>query len=267
MKYLTYFAFFFCFYGTAQTSYWELIKSIDVKNIQAWDVDPMGKLIYARKDALTKLDTSFNVRFTQSIKSFGTISQIDSRHSLKTLIFSEDQQAIAFVDNTLTFHKGIKDLSVINVAYATNVSYSAQTSRYWVFDGDNSKLVLVDENRRQPQVMENLAGTLGTLDLFQLYEIENRLLLFDKSKGIYIFDIYGTLVDFIETENAISIHFSDEHLFYMTNEELIRVNIRNRESVRMPLPEAQMLSFRVLGNYVFFQSADKIGKYLLKKHI
>lgn len=267
MKYLICFLLFGGFYVNAQSDSWELLRSVDIKDVQAWDVDPMGKLIYARKDALTKLDTSFNVQFTQSIKSFGTISKIDSRHSLKTLIFSEDQQSIAFVDNTLTLHKGVKDLSVIDVAYATTVSYSAQTSRYWIFDGDNSKLILIDENRRKPQVMENLAGTLGTLDLFELYEIENRLLLFDKSKGIYIFDIYGTLIDFIETENAIAIHFSEEHFFYMNNRELIRINIRNRESIRIPLPESGLLNFRVLGNYVFFQSANKIGKYLLKKHI
>ena len=251
-------------YLIGQEEYWSLSREVEIKNIEAWDVDPMGKVIYAKNEVLTKLDSSFSVQFTQSLKSFGAIKKIDSRHSLKTLIFSEEQQAIAFIDNTLTFHKNLKDLSIINVAYATHVSYSAQTNRYWVFDGDNSKLVLIDENRRRPQVIENLAGTLGTLDLSQLIEIENVLLLFDKSKGIYLFDIYGSLIDFIATHNGISIHFRDEHLFYVTSNELIRVNIRNREEVRIPLPE-EVESFRVLGRYIFFQTPTHLKKYLLKR--
>lgn len=244
---------------------WQLLKSVETDELMAWDVDPMGKIIYAKNDALIKLDTSFNVQFTQSVKGFGAVTKIDSRHSLKTLIFSEDQQSVAFIDNTLTFHKGIKDLSLIDVSYATNVSYSAQSNRYWVFDDDNSKLLLVDENRKNPQVMENLQGTLGSLSLFQLIEMENVLLLFDRSKGIYLFDIYGSMIDFIETKNAKSIHFEGGRLYYMNDTELVRINISNRNEVRIPLPEKELISFRVLGRYIFFQTPSHIKKYFLKK--
>lgn len=244
---------------------WELLESVETGSIQAWDVDPMSKVIYAKSDALIKLDSSFNIQFTQSVKEFGAVTKIDARHSLKTLIFSEDQQSIAFIDNTLTFQKGIKDLSLLEVSYATNVSYSGQTNRYWVFDDDNSKLLLVDESRRAPQVMENLQGTLGSLSLYQLMEMENVLLLFDRSLGIYLFDIYGSMIDFIETINAKSIHYEDGRLYYMTDDELVRINIKNRNVVRIPLPEKELVSFRVLSSYIFFQTPTHIKKYFLKK--
>lgn len=256
--------FLFVFSSFSQEN-WELLKSVETGKILAWDVDPMSKVIYAKNDALIKLDTSFNVQFTQSVKGFGAVTKIDARHSLKTLIFSEDQQSVAFIDNTLTFHKGIKDLSLLNVSYATNVSYSAQSNRYWVFDDDNSKLLLVDENRRAPQVIENLQGTLGSLSLFQLLEMENVLLIFDRTLGIYLFDIYGSMIDFIETSEAKSIHFADGRLYYMTDDELVRINIKNRNVVRIPLPEKDLVSFRVLGRYIFFQTPTHIKKYFLKK--
>jgi hypothetical protein len=252
---------FTCF---CQSENWSLINEYEVKNLYAWDVDPMGKIIYAQRDAITKLDSSFKIQFTQSVKGFGNISKIDARHSLKTLIFSEDQQSIAFMDNTLTF-KDSKDLSLIDVAYGTHASYSAQTSRYWIFDGDNSKLVMYDEARNNTQVMENLSGTLGFLDLEELFEIENILLLFDKSKGIYLFDIYGTMIDFFATENAKAIHYENGRLFYLTDKELVRISLKVRKERRIKLPTENITNFRVLGNYIFFQTEIGLKKYLLKK--
>jgi hypothetical protein len=255
--------FFISSFAMGQEGNWKLIHEYQAEDIYAWDVDPMGKVIFAQRDAITKLDSSFQIQFTQSVKGFGSISKIDARHSLKTLIFSEEQQSIAFMDNTLTF-KDAKDLSLIDVSFATHASYSAQTSRYWVFDGDNSKLVMHDDTRNKTQVMENLSGTLGFLNLDELFEIENILLLFDQAKGIYLFDIYGTLIDFFETKEAKAIHYADGNLFYATSTELVRINADHRVETRIKLPEITIKNFRVLGNYVFFETDMGLKKYLLK---
>ena len=249
------------FIGTSQNNQWKLINSIDIKNLNAWDVDPMGKVIYSQRDNLVKLDSSFNEEFTQSLKRFGNVAKIDARHSLKTLVFSEEQQSVGFMENTLTF-KDKKDLANIDVSYGTHASYSGQTNRFWVFDGDNSKLVMFDESRNNVQVMENLSGTLGFLRLEELFEIENTLLLFDKTKGIYLFDIYGTMIDFIQTENAIAVHYEDGNLYYLTADELVRVKIRDRSERRIALPEDTVLNFRVLGKYIFLQTRSGIKKYI-----
>ena len=243
---------------------WQLIRAVPQKAFDAWDVDPMGKVIFARRDVLTKLDTSFNVEFTQSLKSFGNVTKIDARHALKSLIFSEDQQAIAFIDNTLTMHKGLKDLTAIDVSFSTTASYSAQSSRYWVFDGDNSKLVLIDELKSRPQVLENLAGLVGAPEIHEILEIENTLFLLDKSQGIYLFDIYGSFIDFIPVQNVIGMHYTDNFLFYLTDKTLNRMNLRNRRTRSFELPEENVNSFRVLGNYVFLKTPQHLKKYELR---
>ena len=254
----------FIFSSLAQSREWIQISEHEVKGVDAWDVDPMGKIIYSKNDRLYKLDTSFSIQFTEGAKRFGFISKIDARHALKTLIFSESQQAIAFIDNTLTMHKGIKDLALLDIFFATHVSYSAQSNRYWVYDVDNTRLVLVDVNRNTVQVTENIAGLLNTLEVDELMEIENVLLLFDKSKGIYMFDIYGSMIDMVETYNAKAIHFSDNTLYYINDSELVRVNIKNRERTRIKLPESGITNFRVLGSYIYFQTPTHLKKYLLK---
>jgi hypothetical protein len=162
-------------------------------------------------------------------------------------------------------HKGLKDLGKYDIAYATHISYSAQSNRYWVFDGDNSKLFLMDETLQRPQVIENLSGSLGGLNVNQLMEIENRLLIYDQSKGVYLFDIYGSLIDFIAFTDGLATYLTKDYLYYITSEDLVRLSLRSRREVRKKLPESNIVKFRVLGNYIFFQTDTHLKKYLLKK--
>jgi hypothetical protein len=265
MKYvIILFALFATSFIFTQDKEWILQQEYTIQEIDCWDVDPMGKLIYANEDVLIKLDSNFQVLFRQSLKEFGNISDIDARHALKTLIFSENQQTIAFLDNTLTYHQSVKDLSISNVSYATKASYSAQSTRYWLYDVDNTKLIMFDEVRNQPSVIENLAGILGTLSVDVVREMENYLLILDKTKGIYVFDYYGSMIDFIETDAALNVAINKGYLYYLTKENLVRFDLRARDELRLNLPSEGVIDFRILGNYIFLQSADGIKKYLLK---
>jgi hypothetical protein len=255
--------FFHFHFLNGQNATWRLLNKIEVSDCQSWDVDPMGQIIFSSNDVLVKLDTNFQVQFQESAKNFGIITSVDARHSLKTLVFSEEQQVVAFLDNTLASHKGAQDLTEYDVSFATHVSYSGQSTRYWIFDGDNSKLVLVDETKNRPQVLENLAGIIGSFQVHQLLEIENILFLFDKTKGIYLFDIYGSLIDLFETNEARQIYFFDGNLFYITTNQLVKWNIKTREKESIELPEKNCLEFRVLGNYFFFRTDSYLKKYVL----
>lgn len=260
--YLCLFSFFLFTLVSAQE--WRLEQSFPMTDIDSWDVDPMGKVIYSKKDVLIKLDSNFQVMFRQSLKGVGAIEVVDARHALKTLIFSEEQQAIAFLDNTLTFHQSVHDLSGSNVSYSTNASYSAQSNRYWVYDADNSKLMLFDEMQPQPMVIENLSGILGELVVNDLREMENTLLVLDQSKGIYLFDYYGTLIDLIETDGAISVSLVKGFIFYLTPEALVRFDVRSRDEILFRLPDNGVIDFRIVGESIYLRTAEGIKKYLLK---
>lgn len=244
---------------------WKLNRTHKVADVDAWDVDPMGKVIYAKKDVMIKLDSSFTILFRQSTKGTGNISGIDARHALKTLVFSEDQQTISFMDNTLTQTKNSKDLTAIGASYVTKVSYSAQSTRYWAFDGDNSKLILFDDIRNQPTVIENLSGLLGELHINQLMEVENMLIAFDQEKGIYLFDYYGSLIDFIETHGVRHVHFYKGDLYFLKENELVSMDLRTRRSISVSLPVNDVLAFRILGDEVYLQTPSEIQKYFLKR--
>lgn len=242
---------------------WKIIDSIEIKSEQ-WDIDPMGQIILSNKDVLVKLDSNFNKLYYQSLKGFGNISSLDARHALKSMIFSENHQLIAFLDNTLTYYQPPKDLAEDNVYYATSVSYSNQSNRYWIFDGDNTSLFLFDQTQGNYQKIENLTGIIGSSGYLDLKEMENKLIIHDFNKGFYFFDLYGSLIDFIESPSSSSPFLLNDVLYYLSDKRLKRINIRTNEKDEIYLPDERISSFRILGDYFYFNTAESIKKYSLK---
>lgn len=246
-------------------SKWTLVKSYINDDIIAWDVDPMGKVIISKGDVLIKLDTSFSIQFSQSNKRFGEISKIDARHSLKSLVFSKDQQLVGFIDNTLTFQEGIKELSEEDISYATDVCYSGQTNRYWVYDADNSKLVLFDNSIENKTEINNLAAITGGAEPTSFFESHNQLILYYKGIGTYIFDYYGTLVRFIDNKKMEAIHISKDFLYFIEDGQMIRMNLKTMNKIGVPLPILDVTEFRIFENFVFFKNSKGIKKYFLNQ--
>lgn len=229
-----------------------------------WDVDPLGNVIYAKSDALYKLDTAFAVQFKQSFKFFGNITSIDATHNQKTLIFSDEMQHISFLDNTLTSTSGNKSLEDLDIFYAKFVCFSQISTRFWVYDDINSKLLRFDEGKKEPVVVENLNLLLNEIELVDFFESNNNLYLITKNKGVYVFDNFGTLINRIENIETKSLDVVNGDIFYIEDNYLIKRRKDGLET-KLTLPEEGILDFKVLGQYVYFKSSDSLKKYSLKK--
>ena len=249
-----------------QTQQWKLVHTIEENNIDAWDVDPVGRVLYSKGDRIKKLDTTFTEVFTQSSSSFGKIAIIDAHLSLKTLIFSKNQQQIGFLDKTLTFLEGTIDLLKIDVSYATNACYSNQTKRFWIFDSDNSKLLRFEgyKSSRLKTEITNLYSITGQMNAPTfLSESQNDLLLFYKGVGVYVFDYYGSLIRFYEYPKALDLHYSEDYLFLLNKGTILRINRKTGEEKTIKLPIENALELRVRGDNIFLKNKDGIKEFFL----
>jgi len=261
---LIFFVLIFSQLGLTQNDpQWRLDHFYKSTDINAWDVDPMGKVILAERDVLVKLDTSFVPLFTQSTKQIGEIAFLDAAHSLKTLVFSEMQQYISFVDNTMTFQEGIKDLTTYGIAYATNVCYSNQTNRFWVFDGDNAQLLLIDQTGGQISKINNLSSITGGVQPKVILERNNELLVFYEGVGVFFFDYYGSLISQYESMDTKAVHFNREYLYLVNDREIKKINRKTNQHQIYKLPDIDILEVRVLGEVLFIQTPEGIKKYIL----
>lgn len=251
--------------SVGQSYKWKLENSYNNKNIEAWDITPLEEVIVSDKGALYKLDTNFQLAFTQSKKGFGTITKIDARHSLKTLIYSVSHQMIGFVDNTLSFQDGKIDLSALNIGYGTQVCYSDQTSRFWVFDEQNARLVRFEglQSSVAQSEISNLMSITYNDDPTSLIESQNQLFLFYESAGIFVFDYYGSLLRKYPYEDAIQIYPTEKYLYILRESTIVRLDRRSDMEESIELPKSGIEDLRVFGNSVYFKDKNGVSKYSL----
>lgn len=223
-------------------------------------VDPLGYPIWFAKDAIYKMDTTGNLLFQQSVKAFGEITDMDLINPMKYLVFFREQQSIGFFDNTFTPYQQKTSLTDLGISYATLVCYSMQFDRFWVFDQDNSTLVLFNSDGKRSREIENLNGLIGLKDPVQMMERFGYLYVVDENRGVYIFDMFGALINYIEVPNIKWIDVDANNFFYIDNAQLCGYNFRTKSKFctlisGVPNPKFQFVKQRF---YVLFNTVLKV---------
>ena len=243
---------------------WRLDWEITPLVSPVWQADPFGNLIIGEKDQLTKYDSTGVRKFVQSSKYLGVISAIDPSNPMKTLIFSEQQQIVGYIDNTLSKQQESIELSDYDLSYVTLVATSSQPDKFWVYDQDNSKIVLIATNAQQGQRIENVNGLLGCKEIFQLFEKDNYLYLVDRQRGLYQFDTYGTLVFHWESVGTLWAKVEGGFAYMLKDRFLQVLELSTRNITNIPLPGPDIVRFQKLGNGFYFAGKDRIQKYSLQ---
>ena len=177
---------------------WNKKMSYKIGEGEVWSIDGLENFYVSQNSLINKYDSVGVLKFSQSIKSLGRMTQIVPVNTMKLVHFSEEQQTLCYFDNTLSSMSDCIELSDKGIVNAVLVSASNQPNKIWVLDNLNSKLVLLAlDNQSQPQEILNLRGVLDIEKISQIVEKNSRLFLLDQEKGAYVFDLYGSLIEFI----------------------------------------------------------------------
>lgn len=224
-------------------------------------VDPIGYTIWFAKDAVYKMDTTGNLMFQQSVKAFGEITDMDLVNPMKYLVFFREQQVIGFFDNTFTPYQTKTRLSDLNVSYATLVCYSMQFDRVWVFDQDNSKLILFNNDGKRTLETENLNGMIGLEEPVQMLERFGSLYLVDENRGVYIFDMFGSLVNFVEVKGIEWIQVDANNFFYTQEGQFCGYNFKTKSHFKMVLKEAQNPQIQMIKQKIYLLNKNVLNVF------
>lgn len=248
-----------CFYSQSPFTL-SKIDSVQV-NADEFTVDAIGYIYTAEKDIIEKRDTSLHLLFRQSVKMTGQITTIDVTNPLKPLLFFLPQQSILFIDNTLTPYQNLGSLSNLGVSYATLVCYSEQFNRFWVYDQDNSQLILFDNDGKKIRNTENLSGLIGVVNPVQLLEKNGILFLVDENRGVYLFDMFGTLINFFEISNLEWIQADENNLYYILEDKIYSRNIKFNTDFTVAMPSNYLPKFRISKDLFYFKKGNQIDVF------
>lgn len=240
----------------------EEVKSYPISEQAIWMVDGLENIIISDRDRLTKYDKNGKLLFEQSQKSLGRLDKIELVNSLKIYGFSESQQLVCFYDNSLTSMEKCIDLSEYDLVNVSTVASSGQSDKMWAFDQVNSSLYLLSfKGLLQSQNVKNLNGILQAEHIAELIEWDNKLFILDNQKGIYVFDLYGTLIRFIEVPHVKWIQFYNDYLICLKEGKLEMISLQNdKKSVYFPLTYEGVQDFYVDDAYIYLRSATIITK-------
>lgn len=244
---------------------WEKIRSHSVNEDEVWTVDLLENIYISEGEMIHKYDSFGSLKFSQSIKSLGGATCLVPMNAMKLIHFSEEQQTLCYFDNTLSSMNDCVDLSRKNIVSAELVCGSSQPNKIWVLDNLNSTLHLLSLGVvQQNQEVGNLQGVLDVANITQIRERSNTLFVLDKSKGIYVFDLYATLIEFIPGENIQQLDAYDRTLFTVSKNMLsVRLLVTGEEfSVELPIDDVDELCYR--NHFFYLRSGGNIHKYRLQ---
>lgn len=251
--------------GVAQENYsWKKCAELEIDSLGIWNVDVLGNVYLTKKELLQKYDSIGLLKFSQSQKSIGRISSIQPINTMKVIVFSEEQQQFCILDNTLTQFEPCIDLMDNDIGNAISVIVSAQPDKFWVYDQLNSRLHLLSLGQtNQKQDIENLKGVLNSNQFSFVIEKNYQLFLVDTLKGVYILDLYGSLIDLVEIKGVISVGADELNSYFLLKDRLIIINNESKKKIEIVLPLADILDFKKSGDYFYFRTQNKILKYAL----
>lgn len=236
------------------------------KPIDIWNVDNLGNLYVIQNNFISKLDSSGKQTYTQSIKSLGRISEIEPINAMKLVLFSEEQQSICFMDNTLSLNGNCKFFDAYDVKNAKLIATSNRPNLIWVLDEYRSTVLLIDiVSDKIIQRVENMKGILNeSNDFVDMVEKNNFLYVTMASGKVYEFDqmLSETGVQF---ENFAQLSTQKkESAYYAKNNQIIIRNLSSNDSQSINFPEKNLIDFKIQADFLYFRSERIISKYSVK---
>lgn len=240
---------------------WQKLGHFEMGTSAVWSADIQGNLYGSSEGKLIKWDGQGKQQFIQSLKKTGTISSISPVNTMKLLVFSEEQQSICFLDNTLSFAEECIDLDGFNIEYATQVAASGQADRFWVFDQVNNTLSLINWNTKQRIVdLLNVSGIVSAEKPIKMIERSNYL-FFGARNGIFQFDRFGSLMNAYPQKNLIDFEITDQFILLLTEEELVFIDRRNGYKWSQSKPEKAADGIFVAKEFFYFKNKNTVEKY------
>jgi hypothetical protein len=235
--------------------------------IDTWTIDGQNNLLVVSENNIQKKAINGERRFNQTFKSLGNIQSISPINAMKIVLFSDVQQSIAIVDNTLSQQGDIIDLSELGFSNVVFVCASNRPNLIWVFDQFRSSLNLVDFQKSQ--ILQSIQNVeIKGNSILKMKEYQDHLyVLF--SDGIM--NRYDFLLNFSGTyalENCQQFGFWNQQIVYSDNRtaslRLIPVDMRSSQRNPDWQIESPITSFIIQGEVLGIQKGNEISIYSIK---
>ena len=236
----TFFLIFACYltgFAQVDSSFmpWKKIKG----DITAFAADNFDNIYLLNSyDQLKKIDASGDsIAVFNNVRKYGKVAQIDVSNPLRVLLYYKDFSTVVILDRLLNV-RGTIDFRKHDIFQVQAVCLSYD-NKIWLYDEFDHKLKKIDEDGKL---------LFATTDFRQLFDQafsfttisdqDGYLYLYDKNKGVYVFDYYGTLKNIFSLTGYDNFKTAGKFLTGTRNDSLMRYQPSSLLLQEVKLPEA-----------------------------
>ena len=235
-------------------------------DISYWNIDAQGNLLLSYGNNVLKKAIQGDRKFNQTFKSLSDIQSIAPINAMKILLFSELQQSVAIVDNTLTQQGELLDLSELGFSNVSHICVSNRPNLIWVFDQFRSNLCLVDFNQQKivQQVQNSLQDESG---IVQMLEYHDQLYVLFQSGTVKCYDFLLNYVETYELPKSEQIQIRNNTFYLLKTGKVETRTFRHAQAPpywSIPNNE-QISSFYLNSDYLGIQKGRTLFIYTINK--
>ena len=248
------------FASTAQSeSSFVLNKTIQA-DIVDFTVDNLGNIyLLSKNNQLKKLNAKLDsVAVYNAVSRYGNVYSIDATNPLKILLYYQDFSTIVTVDGFLNILSTI-NLRSLNIFQVKTIGL-AYDNNIWIFDELDAKLKrigddgsLIDQTTDFRQLFDSIPDPTTIIDQGGF------VYLYDTTRGVYVFDHYGSLKNHVQLKNWLDFTVIDNYLLGRNENFFLKYQLSSLNIQQQPMTAA-------------YQNAIKIkitpaSIYVLKKNV
>lgn len=259
--------FAICFTTNAQTdTSFKLLKKIK-GDIVAFAADNLDNLyLLNSSDQLKKInDKGDSVAVFNNIRKYGKVAQVDVSNPLRVLLYYKDFSTIVVLDRLLNVRSTI-DLRKQDI-FQTQAVCLSYDNGIWLYDEFEHKLKKLDEDGRLLFSSTDFRQLFDEAFSFTTINDQDGLLyLYDKNKGVYVFDYYGALKNIFSLPGYSNFKAVGKFITGTRNDSIMRYHPGNlmMQELKLPVSFKNVQSILFTSTKAFALKKDELEIYQLK---
>jgi len=217
-------------------------------------------------DQLKKINAKGDsVAVFNDVRKFGKVAQIDVSNPLRVLLYYKEFSTVVILDRLLNT-RGTIDFRKQDIFQVQTVCLSYD-NKIWLYDEFDHKLKKIDEDGKL---------LFSTTDFRQLFDEafsftticdqDGYLYLYDKNKGVYVFDYYGTLKNIFSLTGYDNFKAVGKYITGTRNDSLMRYQPASLllQEIRLPDAFRKALSIHFTATKAYALKKDELAIYELR---
>ncbi len=240
----------------------QLVRAIPIQSIYATTDNLQNIYIATEKGQVLKYNKNGEKLYEYNNNRLGQIGKIDAANPFVLLLYYPDFQLIILLDRTMS---EIKKISLFDLGILEPRAIAmANDNHIWLFDQVSAVLKKVHQAGQVLFESRNLNQILGQniRPVFML-ERHNQLFLSDPENGLFIFDIFGQLLQKIPIKGIRQFQAFENQLIYAQEGQLhsIILDVLKKNRIRLPSEKNEIQDVNIQGNLMFIAQKECIKVY------